>query len=76
MYIYHIMLAAADPKEQKRMEIMRLKRRFLKDRKVTSAFYAKSQSRQKIQREVDIYTHTVLIIFSSVCVWIWWKFSM
>lgn len=31
---------------------MKLKRRFLKDRKITSAFYAKSQSRQKIMREV------------------------
>jgi DNA-dependent protein kinase catalytic subunit len=43
--------SASDPKEQKRMEIMKLKRRFLKDRKVTSAFFAKSQSRQKTQRE-------------------------
>ena len=42
----------ADPKEQKRLEIMKLKKRFLKDRKITSAFYAKSQSRQKMQREV------------------------
>ena len=32
---------------------MKLKRRFLKDRKITSAFIAKSQSRQKIQREVS-----------------------
>ena len=36
------------------MEIMKLKRRFLKDRKVTSAFFAKSQSRQKIMREVHV----------------------
>ncbi|CAI8051260.1 DNA-dependent protein kinase catalytic subunit [Geodia barretti] len=43
--------SASDPKEQKRMEIMKLKRRFLKDRKVASAFFAKSQSRQKTQRE-------------------------
>ena len=40
------------------MEIMKLKRRFLKDRKVASAFFAKSQSRQKTQREVRIYILT------------------
>ena len=60
------MLAVADPKEQKRMEIMRLKRRFLKDRNVTSAFYAKSQSRQKIQREVDSHIHCSLFPHLSV----------
>ena len=31
---------------------MKLKRRFLKDRKMTSAFFAKTQTRQKIMREV------------------------
>ena len=48
-------MCVEDPKEQRRMEIMKLKRRFLKDRKITSAFYAKSQSRQKIMREVSVY---------------------
>jgi DNA-dependent protein kinase catalytic subunit len=40
-----------DSKELQRMEIMKLKRRFLKDRKMTSAFFAKTQTRQKIMRE-------------------------
>ena len=44
--------AAEDSKEQQRKEIMKLKRRFLKDRKMTSAFFAKTQTRQKIMREV------------------------
>ena len=48
-------VAAGDPKEEQRKEIMKLKRRFLKDRKVTSAFFARSQSRQKIAREVSTY---------------------
>ena len=48
-----VFLAAEDSKEQQRKEIMKLKRRFLKDRKMTSAFFAKTQTRQKIMREVN-----------------------
>ena len=43
---------AVDSKEKQRKEIMKLKRRFVKDRKLTSAFFAKSQSRKSIAREV------------------------
>ena len=50
----------ADPQEERRTEIMKLKRRFLKDRKITSAFFAKTGSRKKIMREV-----------SFVCVWVY-----
>ena len=50
----------ADPQEERRTEIMKLKRRFLKDRKITSAFFAKTESRKKIMREV-----------SFVCVWVY-----
>ena len=45
-------VVAVDSKEKQRKEIMKLKRRFVKDRKLTSAFFAKSQSRKSIAREV------------------------
>lgn len=41
-----------DPKEIQRREIMKLKRRFIRDRKTTSEYYAKSQARKNIAREV------------------------
>ena len=47
------------------MEIMKLKRRFLKDRKVASAFFAKSQSRQKTQREVYTFLQNTVYEYQT-----------
>ena len=44
--------ASQDPKEVQRREIMKLKRRFIRDRKITSEYYAKSQARRNIAKEV------------------------
>ncbi len=41
-----------DPKEEQRKEVLKLKRRFLRDRKITSAFFAKTGYRKKLVREV------------------------
>jgi len=38
--------------EEKRKEILKLKRRFLKSKETTSLFFAKTQARKKIMREV------------------------
>ena len=38
--------------EEKQKEILRLKRRFLKNKDVTSSFFAKSEMRKKVMREV------------------------
>lgn len=39
-------------KEQRRQQIMKLKKRFLKDKEMTSSFFAKSEAQKKITREV------------------------
>ena len=44
--------SSQDPKEEQRREILKLKRRFIRDRKTTSEYYAKSQARKNIAREV------------------------
>ena len=44
--------SSQDPQEIQRREIMKLKRRFIRDRKSTSEYYAKTQARKNIAREV------------------------
>ena len=39
--------------EARRREVMKLKRRFLKSRETTSAYFARSEARKKIMREVS-----------------------
>ena len=39
--------------EEKRKQILKLKRRFLKSKETTSAFFAKSEARKKVMREVE-----------------------
>ena len=41
-----------NPQEVQRREIMKLKRRFIRDRKITGEYYAKTQARKNIAREV------------------------
>ena len=41
-----------NPQEIQRREIMKLKRRFIRDRKITGEYYAKTQARKNIAREV------------------------
>ena len=50
--------ASQDPQDVQRREILKLKRRFIRDRKITSEYYAKTQARKNIAREV-IQCHTV-----------------
>ena len=65
MYCTERMCVCADPQEAQRTEIMKLKRRFLKDRKITSAFFAKTESRKKIMREV------LLFVFGYIYIHVW-----
>ena len=44
--------SSQDPQEEQRREIMKLKRRFIRDRKITSDYFAKTQARKNIAREV------------------------
>lgn len=44
--------ASQDPQDVQRREIMKLKRRFIRDRKTTSEYYAKTQARKNIARAV------------------------
>ena len=39
--------------EEKRKQILKLKKRFLKSKETTSAFFAKSEARKKVMREVE-----------------------
>lgn len=41
------------PSEEKRLQIMKLKKRFLKSKEMTSSFIAKSKARSKILQEVS-----------------------
>ena len=43
-----------NPQEIQRREIMKLKRRFIRDRKITGEYYAKTQARKNIAREVRL----------------------
>ena len=45
-------VSSQDPQEAQRKEIMKLKRRFIRDRKVTSDYFARTQARKNIAREV------------------------
>eukprot|EP00731_Ephydatia_muelleri_P028749 Em0020g393a len=40
-----------DPQEAQRTEMLKLKRRFVRDRNITSAFFAKTEAKKKILRE-------------------------
>ena len=44
--------SSLDPQEERRREIMKLKRRFVRDRKITSAHFAKTEALRKKRREV------------------------
>lgn len=56
-----------DPQEMQRREIMKLKRRFIRDRKITSDYYAKTQQRKKIARQVYITSlSTDVIVYSRI----------
>ena len=48
-----------DPQEEQRSEIMKLKRRFIRDRKITSDYYAKTQAKRNIAREVLNCTYLI-----------------
>lgn len=43
--------------EERQKEILKLKRRFLKNKEVTSSFFAKSEMRKKVMREVRTYMY-------------------
>ena len=51
--------------EARRREVLRLKKRFLKSRESTSAYFAKTETRRKIMREVCMCVpyNVVLLIF-------------
>lgn len=51
-----------DPEEAKRSEILKLKRRFMRDKKVASAFIAKTEAKRKVLREVLKFVFVVTII--------------
>lgn len=44
--------SSLDPQEERRREVMKLKRRFIRDRKITSAHFAKTEALKKKRREV------------------------
>lgn len=49
--------------DERRWEIMKLKKRFLKNKDITSSFFAKSETRKKIIREVrSSLIHTQYVI--------------
>lgn len=48
--------------EERHQQAMKLKRRFLKDKEMTSSFFAKSEARKKVMREVMcvyVFTNTL-----------------
>ncbi len=47
------MSLATDPEEQKRLEVLKLKRRFIRDKSATSAYIAKIEAKRKIARQVS-----------------------
>ena len=44
----------ADTKEERRQQVLKLKRRALKDKEMVSSFFAKNEARRKIMREVSV----------------------
>ena len=55
--------SSQDPKEDQRREILKLKRRFIRDRKATSEYYAKSMARKNIAREVLVMLYSQHVIY-------------
>ena len=47
------LILATDPEEQKRLEVLKLKRRFIRDKSATSAYIAKIEAKRKIARQVS-----------------------
>ncbi|XP_064405997.1 DNA-dependent protein kinase catalytic subunit-like isoform X2 [Halichondria panicea] len=45
---------ATDPEEQKRLEVLKLKRRFIRDKSATSAYIAKIEAKRKIARQETV----------------------
>jgi len=43
-----------DPVELKRQEVLKLKRRFIHDKRVTNSYFAKRESKKKIAREENV----------------------
>ena len=48
------LVSPTDPQEAQRTEMLKLKRRFVRDRNITSAFFAKTEAKKKIMREVSV----------------------